>query len=246
MVINVSAIDSYKDETMARLPRIGPLGVPQHIIQRGNNRQVCFASEQDMGVYAHFLEEYARNYSVAIHAWVFMTNHVHLLATPYDIEAVSKMMQALGRRYVRYFNREYQRSGTLWEGRFKSSLVQSETYLLQCQRYIELNPVRANMVSDPAEYVWSSYQSNGLGKKIALYSPHEEYLKLGKTDTQRQKAYRYLFHTHTDENLITDIRSTVNKGLALGDERFKQEIEALCGRRVRPAKMGRPRKLMNE
>ena len=119
---------------MARLPRIGPLGIPQHIIQRGNNRQVCFASEQDLAVYARFLDDYARQYSVAIHAWVLMTNHVHILATPYENEAVSKMMQAVGRRYVRYFNREYKRSGTLWEGRFKSSLVQSETYFLQCQK----------------------------------------------------------------------------------------------------------------
>lgn len=231
---------------MARLPRLGPLGIPQHIIQRGNNRQVCFASEQDMAVYANFLEEYAQQYSVSIHAWVFMTNHVHLLATPNDVEAISNMMQALGRRYVRYFNREYQRSGTLWEGRFKSSLVQSETYSLQCQRYIELNPVRANMVSDPADYVWSSYQSNALGKKIALYSPHDEYLRLGKNAEQREEVYRSLFRAHVDDKLIEDIRSAANKGLALGDDRFKQELEVLCGRRVRPAKMGRPRKLLAE
>ena len=231
---------------MARLPRIGPLGVPQHIIQRGNNRQVCFACEQDMAVYANFLENYARKFSVAIHAWVFMTNHVHLLATPYEVEAVSKMMQALGRRYVRYFNREYLRSGTLWEGRFKSSLVQSDVYLLQCQRYIELNPVRANMVSDPAEYVWSSYQGNGLGKKIALHTPHEEYLKLGDTNERREKAYRSLFNAHIESGLIEDIRSAVNKGMALGDDRFKREIEVLCGRRVSPAKMGRPKKVLVE
>jgi putative transposase len=229
---------------MARLPRIGPLGIPQHIIQRGNNRQVCFASDQDMSVYAHFLEEYSQKFSVSIHAWVFMTNHVHLLATPFSEEAVSKMMQALGRRYVRYFNREYQRSGTLWEGRFKSSLVQSDIYLLQCQRYIELNPVRASMVLDPAEYIWSSYHSNALGKEIALYTAHDEYLKLGRTGIQRQKVYRSLFHVHVEEELIVDIRSAVNKGLALGDDRFKHEIETLCSRRVRPAKMGRPRKLV--
>lgn len=170
-----------------------------------------------------------------------MTNHVHLLATPHAQEAVSKMMQSLGRRYVRYFNREYQRSGTLWEGRFKSSLVQSERYLLHCQRYIELNPVRANMAADPAEYVWSSYQSNALGKKIALCTPHEEYLRLGKTEMARRKAYRSLFLAHIDSELFDDIRSAINKGLALGGERFKLEVEALCGRRVRPAKMGRPK-----
>jgi putative transposase len=128
---------------MARPKRISPVGIPQHIIQRGNNSQVCFAAEQDMAVYAHLLHEYSKEFSVSIHAWVFMTNHVHLLATAHMPEGVSKMMQAQGRRYVRYFNREYQRSGTLWDGRFKSSLVQSETYLLHCQRYIELNPTHS-------------------------------------------------------------------------------------------------------
>jgi putative transposase len=198
---------------MARLQRIGPLGIAQHIIQRGNNRQVCFASEQDMAVYAHWLREYAGQFAVAIHAWVFMTNHVHLLATPYAVDGVSRMMQALGRRYVRYFNREYRRSGTLWEGRFKSSLVQSETYLLLCQRYIELNPVRAAMVSDPAEYKWSSYQCHALGKPIALSTPHAEYLRLGSTPLDRQHAYRELFRAHVESELLGDIRAAANKGL---------------------------------
>ncbi|WP_177419307.1 transposase [endosymbiont of Lamellibrachia barhami] len=227
---------------MVRLLRIGPLGIPQHIIQRGNNRQVCFANEQDMAFYASLLEGYSKEFSVTTHAWIFMTNHVHLLATPHAEEGISKMMQALGRRYVRYFNREYRRSGTLWEGRFKSSLVQSENYLLQCQRYIELNPVRACMTNDPAEYHWSSYQSNALGKKIALWTPHEEYLRLGETGDERQRAYRALFSAHVDNELLNDIRSAVNKGLALGGERFKLEIEQLYGRRVKPAKMGRPKK----
>jgi putative transposase len=225
---------------MARLRRIAPLGIPQHIIQRGNNRQVCFACEQDMAVYANLLEEYSKKFSVAIHAWVFMTNHVHLLFTPYAPGGVSSTMQAVGRRYVRYFNREYQRSGTLWEGRFKSCLVQSETYLLQCQRYIELNPVRAGMVSDPAEYAWSSYQYHALGRTIKMITPHEEYLGLGSTSQERQKAYRLLFRSHVDKELVNDIRLALNKGMALGGERFKDEIERLCGRRVRPAKMGRP------
>ena len=225
---------------MARLKRIGPLGIPQHIIQRGNNRQVCFASEQDMAVYANLLHEYSKEFSVSVHAWVFMTNHVHLLATPHIDQGISRMMQAQGRRYVRYFNREYQRSGTLWEGRFKSSLVQSESYLLHCQRYIELNPVRANMVADPSDYKWSSYQHNALGKNAALCTPHEEYLRLGTMDKERQEVYRELFRYHVDGDLMDDIRSAANKGLALGGERFKNEIEQLLGRRVRAAKMGRP------
>ncbi|WP_019530437.1 transposase [Dasania marina] len=225
---------------MARLPRICPLGIPQHVIQRGNNRQFCFAQEQDLALYANWLDDYAAEFGAQIHAWVFMTNHVHLLVTPTMPNAVSKMMQALGRRYVRYFNSEYDRTGTLWEGRFKSSLVQSETYLLQCQRYIEMNPVRALMVDDPAEYTWSSYQSHALGKTIKLHTPHEEYLKLAKDVETRQNRYRQLFKDHVDKNLMVDIREALNKGLALGNEKFKSDIEALCGRRLRPARMGRP------
>ena len=226
---------------MARLQRIAPIGVSQHIIQRGNNRHVCFVSDQDMAFYASLLTEYAMKFSVSLHAWVFMTNHVHLLATPRADAAISNMMQSVGRRYVRYFNREYRRSGTLWEGRFKSSLVQAEMYLLQCQRYIELNPVRAGMVADPAEYVWSSYQCHALGKAVNMHAPHKEYFALGKTDSVRQSAYRELFRAHVDKGLIQDIRLAVNKGFALGNDRFKDEIERLCNRRVRPGKMGRPK-----
>ncbi len=165
---------------MARLPRICPPSIPQHVIQRGNNRSICFTGDQDFSAYANWLLEYSREYNVAVHAWVFMTNHVHLLVTPANSSGLSSMMQALGRRYVRYFNYQYRRTGTLWEGRFKSSLVQSETYLLQCYRYIELNPVRANMVDDPSAYTWSSYHCNALGIESKLCTPHEEYLKLGK------------------------------------------------------------------
>ena len=226
---------------MARLQRIAPLGIPQHIIQRGNNRQACFACDKDMAFFASLLDEYSRKFSVSLHAWVLMTNHVHLLTSPHKIDGISNMMQSVGRRYVRYFNREYRRSGTLWEGRFKSSLVQSVTYLLQCKRYIELNPVRASMVSDPAQYVWSSYQCHSPGKAVKMSTAHEEYLALGNTDSIRQSVYRSLFRAHVDDELIKDIRVAVNKGLALGGERFKEEIERLTNRRVRPAKMGRPR-----
>ena len=225
---------------MARLRRIAPLGIAQHIIQRGNNRQVCFAGEQDMAFYANLLHEYSQKFSVAIHSWVFMTNHVHLLVTPHEKGGVSNMMQSVGRRYVRYFNREYSRSGTLWEGRFKSSLVQSQIYFLQCQKYIELNPVRAGMVSDPAEYAWSSYQCNALGKKVRMCTPHEEYLALANSSFKRQEVYRSLFRAYEDDELIREIRTSVNKWLAFGGEGFKDEIERLWGGRVRPAKVGRP------
>jgi REP-associated tyrosine transposase len=227
---------------MARLSRICPPGIPQHVIQRGNNRSICFASEQNYSAYANWLKEYSVKYHVAIHAWVFMTNHVHLLVTPTDHNGLSAMMQSLGRRYVRYFNRQYRRTGTLWEGRFKSSLVQSETYLLQCYRYIELNPVRAGMVGEPSMYGWSSYRCNGLGVATDLCTPHVEYLKLGRNKERRLQAYRAFFNAYVSDELITQIRGMVNKGLALGNERFKDEVELLYRRRVRPAKMGRPKK----
>ena len=156
---------------MARLPRICLPGVPQHIVQRGTNRQLCFASEEDFAAYAYWLDECSRKFRVAIHAWVFMTNHVHLLITPETTDGVSRMMQTLGRHYVRYFNHTYRRTGTLWEGRFKSCVVDAENYLLVCLRYIELNPVRAGMVAAPGDYTWSSYQSNGLGQPINLWTP---------------------------------------------------------------------------
>ena len=148
---------------MPRKPRVSLAGVSEHIIQRGNNRQVIFASDDDMKAYVTWLRDYAEQFEVAIHAWVLMTNHVHLLCTPNSPSAISQMMQSVGRRYVQYFNRSYKRSGALWEGRFRSCLVQEETYLLKLYRYIELNPVRAGMVDDPADYSWSSYQGNGLG-----------------------------------------------------------------------------------
>ena len=131
---------------MPRQPRLCPPNIPQHIIQRGNNRQICFVANEDYAAYAHWLREYAGKSGVKIHAWVFMTSHVHLLVTPADEQAVSILMQNLGRHYVQYFNKVYKRSDTLWEGRFKSCLVQAADYLLQCYRYIEMNPVRAGMV----------------------------------------------------------------------------------------------------
>ncbi|WP_028581251.1 transposase [Desulfogranum japonicum] len=231
---------------MARLARVSPARVPVHVIQRGNNRQVCFASEEDYVAYIGWLAEYAKKYHVEIHAWVLMTNHVHLLCTPLKEGALSFMMQSLGRSYVRYFNKEYERTGTLWEGRYKSCLVQSELYLLEVYRYIELNPVRAEMVTDPGEYVWSSYRTNALGVSSNLCTPHAEYLSLGKTANKRKKAYLDLFRNHLGEDLIGDIRLMTNKGLALGNSRFKGEIEVLTGRRVVAKKRGRPAKSCKE
>jgi len=224
---------------MARLSRFCPAGMPQHIIQRGNNRQICFRSKDDFAAYAHWLSEYSTKFEVAIHAWVFMTNHVHLLATPTDSEGLSRMMQSLGRQYVRYFNSAYQRSGTLWEGRFKSCLVQSEVYLLQCYRYIELNPVRANMVASPSDYHWSSYHINAMGVESNLCTPHSEYLCLGKNKEQRRACYRELFSTLLGASVVKDLQDNTNMGLAFGSDCFKSEVEANWGRRMKPSRVGR-------
>lgn len=228
---------------MPRLARVAPIGVPQHVIQRGNNRQVCFGGESDMAAYMNWLREYAKKFDVDIHAWVLMTNHVHLLCTPKNECAVSKMMQSLGRSYVRYFNYSYGRSGTLWEGRFKSCLIESESYLLEVYRYIELNPVRACMVNEPSEYKWSSYQSNALGKASSLRTAHVLYRQLGKSELERQESYRALFKVHVSERLITELRKATHSGLALGGENFVKQIEALSGKRVSPKRAGRPRAL---
>jgi putative transposase len=220
------------------LPRICLPGFAQHVIQRGNNRQVCFAADEDFAAYAHWLAEYADKYRVAVHAWVFMTNHVHLLVTPATSRGVSRLMQALGRRYVRYFNCSYRRSGTLWEGRFKSCVVAAEDYLLTCQRYIELNPVRAGMVDGPADYPWSSFRANGLGYATQLCTPHEVYQRLGLDAPERTAAYRELFRAQLAPATVSRIRRATEKGMALGDDRFKQEVERLAKRRVAPLKPG--------
>jgi len=223
---------------MARLPRICLPGIPQHIIQRGNDRKPCFAADEDFAAYAHWLDEYARKYQVVIHAWVFMTNRVHLLATPQSKDGISRLMQTLGRHYVRYFNYTYKRTGTLWEGRFKSCVVDEENYLLICQRYIELNPVRANMVQSPGDYRWSSYQANGYGKPMKLWTPHRAYHELGRSIKERTKAYRELFRGHLEPELLHEIRQATQQGMVLGSDRFKQEVQRLSGRRVDSLKRG--------
>ena len=226
---------------MARLPRIAPLDIPIHIIQRGNNRQICFGSDNDHAAFAGWLKEYSIKYRVDVHAWVMMTNHVHLLCTPRGDNGISRMMQALGRSYVRYFNHKYKRTGTLWEGRYKSCLIQSEKYLLEVYRYIELNPVRAEMVSSPDDYHWSSYQINALGKLSDLCTPHPEYLKLGEDTNERYKNYQTLFKHQFDAGVLEQIRNATNKGMVFGNNRFQSEIEMLTGRRVREKKRGRPK-----
>ena len=227
---------------MARLPRLYVPGCSHHVIQRGNNRQACFFDEQDYAFYLEKLREAAEKYDVAIHAFVLMTNHVHLLATPQDQYGISKMMQSLGRRYVGYMNATYERTGTLWEGRYKSTLVDNEYYLLTVSRYIELNPVRALMVGHPSEYPWSSYRGNAMGKEIKLLTPHPQYKSLGSTSDARQQAYRALFRGRMAERTLEEIREATNKAWVLGSDHFKEQIEAAANRRLSSSGWGGDRK----
>ena len=172
-----------------------------------------------------------------------MTNHVHLLLTPTSAEAVSQLVMSLGRRYVQYINKTYRRTGTLWDSRYKSSLVHAEDYLLLCQRYIELNPVRAGMTDDPAHYRWSSYRSNGLGQADALLTPHDLYLALDGDAANRQAVYRFLFRSELDREAVADIRLALEQGQPLGKGRFLDQIERMIGRRCEVRPRGRPRKM---
>ena len=227
---------------MPRFPRLNLPNIPQHIIQRGNNRQPCFFVDQDFAVYLDKLREYAIEFKVAIHSYVLMTNHVHLLATPITGDGVSKMMQALGRYYVRYFNKCHGRSGTLWEGRFKTSLVDSNAYFLTVSRYIELNPVRAKMVSHPSEYTWSSYQFNGMQKPIKLITPHDLYIELGSTPELRAKQYQTLFELDIPDFKIQEIRTAANRSKVLGEEQFLRQIELQTGLSLFPKAWGGKRR----
>ena len=212
---------------MPRCRRLCPGGIPVHIIQRGNNRQAMFSSDKDIAAYAHWLEEGAAQFEIRVHAWVFMTNHVHLLVTPQHDDSISRLMQYVGRLYVRYFNYAYARSGTLFEGRFRSSLVQEDDYFLTCQRYIELNPVRAGMVTDPGDYHWSSYRAHALGIHARLWQAHSTYLSLGESDLTRQNVYRDLMNEVLDQKVLAKIRQCVNKGLVLGSEKFRKQVEGM-------------------
>lgn len=225
---------------MPRKTRFDLPGIPQHVIQRGNNREPCFFAEADYRRYLSDLSTSAKKYSCAIHAYVLMTNHVHLLVTSDIPYGISQMMQALGRRYVYYINHEHRRTGTLWEGRFKAALIDTEAYLLTCMRYIELNPVRAAMVAHPADYPWSSYAMNALGRADALVTPHPIYLALDAVPTRRQQAYRELFRNHLDADALHDIREALNHELVLGRSHFKDKIEAMTERQARLGLPGRP------
>lgn len=225
---------------MPRRARLVVPGIPWHIIQRGNNRSACFYADEDYRRYLDTLAEQAEKHGCSVHAYVLMTNHVHLLLTPAQEDSAALLMKHLGQRYVQYINRTYRRSGTLWEGRFKSCLAQQESYILTCYRYIELNPVRAGMVEQPGEYPWSSYRANGSGRLDPLIRPHDYYKRLGKTQDERLTAYRALFAAHLDPECVDAIRLATNGNYVLGDQRFQAEIEHALQCRVAPGKPGRP------
>jgi putative transposase len=227
---------------MARLPRYFVPGQPQHVLQRGNNRTPIFVIEEDYACFLDCLADAILQHGAAVHAYVLMTNHVHLLMTPQDAESLPKILQSVGRRYVQYFNYIYQRTGTLWEGRYKATLIDSDQYFLRCYRYIELNPVRAHMVTMPGEYRWSSYRHHAHGSADTIITDHALYRALGTTDQARQGAYRALFSTDLDDSHLDEIREATNKAWVLGSDRFKEEVTALAQRRARPLPKGRPKK----
>ena len=228
---------------MPRAKRLDLPGVTQHVVQRGNDRQACFFRPVDYVRYLQDLREAAFKFECHVHAYVMMTNHVHLLVTPPVAGAVSRMMQTVGRRYVRYVryvNDDIGRTGTLWEGRYKSSLVDSERYVLTCYRYIELNPVRAGMVAEPAEYPWSSYRSNAQGLDDPLLSPHPLYLQIAGEAKDRRSLYRELVSQALADEDIDAIRQYVQRQRALGSGKFQAQIEQQLQRRAGLGRPGRP------
>ncbi len=228
---------------MPRRSRLFVSGQAQNVIQRGNNRGAIFFEDSERRVYLDWLGEALADQGCALHAYVLMTNHVHLLITSDRQEAIPKALQSLGRRYVRYVNRTYGRTGTLWEGRYKSTILDSERYVLACHRYIEANPVRAFMVADAGDHSWSSYHHNAGGRADALLSEHPVYAALGTTAGERQNAYRKLFAEGLAPELVSEIRDATNRGWVPGSERFRKEIEAVVSRRVEPPRRGRPSKV---
>jgi putative transposase len=227
---------------MPRAQRLDLPGVAQHVIQRGNDRQACFYREIDYVRYLQDLREAALKYGCQVHAYVLMTNHVHLLVTPSSAGAVGRMMQAVGRGYVRYLNASICRTGTLWEGRYKASLVDSERYVMACYRYIELNPVRAGMVDSPGAYHWSSHAANARGMHDPLVTPHEVYRQLATNVEQRRAVYRELVALALSDEEMAAIRLYVQRQRALGSSRFQARIELRLQQRAGIGRPGRPRK----
>lgn len=231
---------------MPRPARLDVPGIPVHVVQRGVNRAACFFGDVDRRYYLKLLAKFALTRECAVHAYVLMTNHVHLLLTPARKGAVAALMQDLGRSYVRTINAVHGRTGTLWEGRFKSSAVDTERYFLTCQRYIELNPVRAGMADVPGQYPWSSHVHYARGDTKPFITEHECFLGLGSTSEERREGYRQLFLQSMNHAELKAIRTAANSCSALGSESFLERLGALTGRRVGTPRRGRPSKPLPE
>ena len=225
---------------MPRRSRLMLAGIPAHIVQRGNNRQRCFYQDEDRAFYLFHLRRLLAYSDCALHAYCLMTNHVHLLLTSHSTGGCGRLMKQIGQLHTQYINRTHKRSGTLWEGRFRSCLVQSEEYVLACYRYIEANPLRAGLVRHAADFAWSSYLDNAQGVRSLLVKPHDEYLRLGATDEGRRQAYRELFGLELGAERLGEIRAATNGNFALGQEPFRKRMAAALGRRVEPGMPGRP------
>lgn len=230
---------------MPRRSRMYIPDLPYHIVQRGNNREACFIEPENYLFYLELWRQCSQRYGVAVHAYCLMTNHIHFLVTPQTEKSISNTMKVVGSRYAQYINLKYKRTGTLWEGRHRSSLVQTDKYLLTCYRYIELNPVRATMVKRPEEYPWSSYGVNAWGDNYWL-APHVEYLSLGKTTEERCYAYRELFKVQLSEENLHLIRQSAHYSQPIGDDRFREQIEKRYGITLGQSKRGRPKKVEPE
>jgi putative transposase len=224
---------------MPRQQRYFVPGVAAHIVQRGHNRAACFRHDNDYLLYLLHLRELSARHGCDLHAYCLMTNHVHLFLTPATAQACVSLMRDLGQRYVQHFNRRYGRSGTLWEGRYGSFLVESARYVIACYRYIELNPVDAGMVSDPAEYPWSSYGVNSGARADAMIKPHAEFLALGNDDPGRYRGYAHLIAEKLEPDLVRQIDEAADNGYPLASEAFKADLAARLGRKTEPGRPGR-------
>jgi putative transposase len=225
---------------MARQPRLTVTGYPHHVILRGNNRQDIFRTPADFQRMLDLLFEHARVQGVEVHAYVLMTNHLHLLLTPQKDQALPKMMQAVGRTYVQVFNKVHGRTGTLWEGRYRSTLIQTDRYLLACMAYIDLNPVRAHMVAQPEEHLWSSYAHYTGRRTDRLITPHALYWALGNTPFAREAAYAELVQSGISADQQGALTNATLSGWALGDASFVAVLQAQTQRRLSKGKAGRP------
>jgi putative transposase len=231
-----------KERRMPRHARLRIGGVPFHVIQRGHNRAPCFFSDGDRTFYIDELARQAGRLEVSVHAYVLMTNHVHLLMTAPDPDGIPRLMKSLNQRYVRRVNRKLERTGTLWEGRYRSCLVDTDAYLLTCHRSVELNPVRAGLATHPGEYRWSSHRGNALGAPDPVLSPHPIMESLGRDAADRQAGYRELFRQDVEPQALEQIRASTNGGFAFGSERFQKEMAERLNRRVTRLRRGGARR----